>query len=945
MPILPEKFSEYKSKALQYQAKKKYDVAITEFQHAMTALDFRKRKHRLAAVEVRIRIGDLYQVTRQWDAAACNAYRGLRGIEQNKGSTALRVRSLAILGIAEWYRNGPSAALKWFRPAQKLIEGNRWIPPLQRMEVLDNFGLCLFLTGEAEKAKKFQQKALKIAKKNKLFSACEEIKRRLANTCQDTGDLEMARHLLADVQPDDKADPLVKVKWRNSSALLAVKRGFIGEAINHFDNALDVLPENEPDRISVAALLSNTALLMLDIGMNSSALSYAEVLFDLDLNQAPLSTRLGECRVRAALKEAAGKHADAVIIHQEIIDLIDGTSNNNSILLVDAIVGKAKALIRIHREKEAMCLLSETIRQYGKEGGGGLPIHVLDAANTLAGMQIEAGQVSMAKALLVEIAKSEIPQGRVAIQMKMMANLAEISAAQNKLHGAVIFGKIYADLLSKSVADASITNTSRHAYLQRHERTLRRLAERLAELARIPEALMICALIRNEYMTQLANPVDQRFEAQPAVFFQKNEKQLSSRWKKLCQEAVHQQAELNDWRNSSPIKKRAAKRLDHLRSCVGEILNEILEVPEKPNRRHLSIDYGAPAKGPDDVHIQFGIAGERIVVRTIQDAQTSVYELSITTGELARNILKFRQEIEEDNSHYLETGHWIYKALFAPLGLQLHKGLRLHLSLDGVLFHLPFSCLFDGENYLVEKVELGILDQCGMVQRGRKSFERKATKIVAFGAGLGSDGKSPLNFTGTELEAIAQLNSNARIFQDEAFTSSRLLSELAGHPTHLHIAGHFHLEPGAFFRSFMELGDGSKLYLSELISGPYDFSGIECVTFSACNTATVDQGKDAIESLAAVALAKGARSVVGSLWAVDDFYTSSFMACFYGVLLEATEPVTASTALRKTQRIFANSTGHDKAHFNGGIGVENNFGSFSMSSAPHHWAGFTHYSM
>lgn len=98
----------------------------------------------------------------------------------------------------------------------------------------------------------------------------------------------------------------------------------------------------------------------------------------------------------------------------------------------------------------------------------------------------------------------------------------------------------------------------------------------------------------------------------------------------------------------------------------------------------------------------------------------------------------------------------------------------------------------------------------------------------------------------------------------------------------LHTGTHFRLRPGNALRSFLLLGDGSKLTLDAI--GAMDFSAVDVVTLSACETgmggAHADDGRE-VEGLSALVQRRGAGRVIASLWAVDDVSTAQLMRSIY----------------------------------------------------------------
>jgi CHAT domain-containing protein len=116
----------------------------------------------------------------------------------------------------------------------------------------------------------------------------------------------------------------------------------------------------------------------------------------------------------------------------------------------------------------------------------------------------------------------------------------------------------------------------------------------------------------------------------------------------------------------------------------------------------------------------------------------------------------------------------------------------------------------------------------------------------------------------------------------------------------LHIGTHFSLRPGNVMRSFLVLGDGSRMSLDSIAK--LSFAGIDLVTLSACQTAlggAVSGDGREIEGLSAIVQHAGARQVIASLWQVEDKSTALLMRQLYSHL--AKSGVDAARALQQSQ--------------------------------------------
>jgi CHAT domain-containing protein len=144
--------------------------------------------------------------------------------------------------------------------------------------------------------------------------------------------------------------------------------------------------------------------------------------------------------------------------------------------------------------------------------------------------------------------------------------------------------------------------------------------------------------------------------------------------------------------------------------------------------------------------------------------------------------------------------------------------------------------------------------------------------------------------------------------------------------------------------SILLLGDG-ELSLEEIAAQPTLFDGVDLLTLSACNTAFTNKTEDGreVDSFGTIAQNLGAKSVIASLWSVNDASTASLMESMYSFRQSASD-MTKGEALRQAQ--MALLTGQLKPSQQGvGPGMtpdgrQNPVKSPSDWSHPYYWAPF-----
>ncbi|HET8841365.1 MAG TPA: CHAT domain-containing protein, partial [Ktedonobacteraceae bacterium] len=246
----------------------------------------------------------------------------------------------------------------------------------------------------------------------------------------------------------------------------------------------------------------------------------------------------------------------------------------------------------------------------------------------------------------------------------------------------------------------------------------------------------------------------------------------------------------------------------------------------------------------------------------------------------------------------------LYQILLAPVASLLPSYTHLTIIPYGMLHYLPFHCLFDGEKFLVERLDISYLPATALLdvcqQRGQRIRARGVNLRNSLVMGLSDHGR--LTFATREAEVVA-LRLGARCVLNEAATAA-LLSEIAPVCPIVHIAAHglFRLDAPNF--SSIKLADRQ---LSTIEVFNLDLSACSLVTLSACETGRASiGGVDEVIGLGRGFLYAGAASLLPTLWKVDDASSAELMEIFYQALLSG---YTKAAALASAQRAFLSRAG------------------------------------
>ncbi|WP_370320292.1 CHAT domain-containing protein [Oricola sp.] len=278
----------------------------------------------------------------------------------------------------------------------------------------------------------------------------------------------------------------------------------------------------------------------------------------------------------------------------------------------------------------------------------------------------------------------------------------------------------------------------------------------------------------------------------------------------------------------------------------------------------------------------------------------------VSKVELSRMTFDALVAIEARSADTTEKLKALYDVVVRPVAQDLKEaGVEVvMLNLDGFLRYLPFAALYDGEHYFVEDYAVALYTPSVPTQFRRG--DRLAAKSAGFGVTAAHPGFSPLPGVKREIEQIFAGEDNNGILEgpaefDDAFSEKSLRLTLLKKPEILHIASHFNLMPGQIDNSFLLLGDGAHLPLSDIRNKrALSFKGIDLVTLSACQTAMGGGGDGSeIEGFGTTAQMSGASAVMASLWPVADEATAKLMEDFYDNMMRG--GMSKADALRAAQ--------------------------------------------
>ncbi|GFZ90373.1 CHAT domain-containing protein [Okeania sp. KiyG1] len=359
-----------------------------------------------------------------------------------------------------------------------------------------------------------------------------------------------------------------------------------------------------------------------------------------------------------------------------------------------------------------------------------------------------------------------------------------------------------------------------------------------------------------------------------------------------------------------------------------------------------------------DMHHQTGKKSAVIYVNVHQDqlqlilftpdGQSILKTISeVNRKQLWEIAIKFYLDIidpkQRNNHNYLPTAKKLYNWLISPISAELKAANidTLLFSMDAGFRLLPLAALHDGKQFLIEKYNVSLIPSVSLMNSNYNSL--KNTKLLAMGASKFSN-KPPLPAVPVELKAITKNSQQGNIFLNEEFTRKNLINQRQNYPYPIiHLATHAEFRAGNASKSYIQLWN-DKLHLHQIRDLEWNNPEVELLVLSACRTAVGDKNSEL--GFAGLAIATGVRSVLASLWLVNDEGTLGLMTEFYShlgnVSIKAEALRAAQIAMLKGKVVIEN----------GMLKVSGSRGEMPLPpelaqmnqknfSHPYYWAGFT----
>ena len=526
--------------------------------------------------------------------------------------------------------------------------------------------------------------------------------------------------------------------------------------------------------------------------------------------------------------------------------------------------------------------------------------------------------------------------GSAGLLWNVQSNLRAAYASEKQLGLAIFFGKQAVNTLQGMRSNLSqLDRDLQRGFLNNKTHVYRDLADLLIQQGRLAEAQQVLGMLKEEEFFDFVRRTEADDPRLRRIAFQPHEQPWHDRLNALTARAGRAAVERAELEQRARLGLNDAgtarlAQLNHekvmlsaeLQSYYREVAATFATAKEQGTEGNAAPDAVAQLKatqqtlsslGAGSVLVQYVLAENRINILFTSASTQLARQIEIKSADLNQKIEFFRLALGSPDIAAQPMALEFYKLLIAPIEQELlaANARTLMLSLDGALRYIPVAALHDGKQYLVERYDLSLYTEVT-----RDNLRQRPAKDVSI-AGLGLTRQigefDSLPAVRAELNAIVRHGNQGLIkgelYFDEQFNLVNLKQALRNKHPLIHLASHFAFHPGNESTSFLLLGDGDRLTLSRIRQEKLDFSHVDLVTLSACETGlgggSTAQGEE-VEGLGALMQKQGAKGVIATLWPVADESTGLLMEYFYRLREE--KKLSKADALRQAQLMLLKGT-------------------------------------
>jgi CHAT domain-containing protein len=272
---------------------------------------------------------------------------------------------------------------------------------------------------------------------------------------------------------------------------------------------------------------------------------------------------------------------------------------------------------------------------------------------------------------------------------------------------------------------------------------------------------------------------------------------------------------------------------------------------------------------------------------------------------MAAEVQEFRSALQNPGSAAWQEGaKALHERLWQPIESSMGVP-KVIVVAHGALHYLPFGTLMGPDSkLLIDQYSLRFLPSASVLKYLKPPAKKDGLLLALGNPDLG-DPRLDLRFAEDEARQVAKLSPQARLLVRKDASETNL-KKAGGAFSRIHFATHGKFQPDEPLASGLYLSKDAEndgvLTVGELYSMQLD---TDLVTLSACETGLgkVANGDDVV-GLTRGFLYAGSRSIVASLWSVDDKATATLMETFYDNITSQSKQDALRNAQLKTREAF-----------------------------------------
>jgi CHAT domain-containing protein len=315
----------------------------------------------------------------------------------------------------------------------------------------------------------------------------------------------------------------------------------------------------------------------------------------------------------------------------------------------------------------------------------------------------------------------------------------------------------------------------------------------------------------------------------------------------------------------------------------------------------------------DAVLIEYAFLSDSFVIFYVSSTEWGVVRVATRHSDV-RALVEHCNHLLQQRGDIAELKHAsaaLYGLLIAPVASRLTGAHTLIIAPDRELHAVAFAALFDAprKRYLIDDAALMIVPNAGCILRHQTDHPLTPVLVVS---GPYDEETPALPAAAEEAAGVARIYESPTFLAGDRATRARFITA-ATHSGLIHYAGHADskVDPLSVLHLSADTAGGSGDLDANAVAALH-LTNAPLVILAACGTMRGEsEHVEGMPSISRAFLAAGARTVVGTLWEIDDGPAASL---FRELHLELRKGKAPSAALRTAQMAFAHSDDEGLSH-------------------------------